>query len=90
MLHAMLWNEIHALQSVPPPSQLELLLRLCSNKEHARRRTETKRTKCRRLPSVSAASGVARETIQILATRVCPTRRTCEHCERAGTSVPSE
>ena len=26
MLHAMLWNEIHALQSVPPPSQLELLL----------------------------------------------------------------
>ena len=50
MLHAMLWNEIHALQSVPPPlpARAAFCLRLCSNKEHARRRTETKRMKCRR------------------------------------------
>ena len=65
MLHAMLWNEIHALQSVPPPLPARATSAwLCSNKEHARRRTETKRMKCRRLPSVGAASGVARETIQ--------------------------
>lgn len=43
MLHAMLWNEIHALQSVPPPLPARATSAwLCSNKEHARRRTETK------------------------------------------------
>ena len=66
MLHAMLWNEIHALQSVPPP----LPARATSACGYAPTRStravarRPKRTKFRHLPSVGAASGVARETIQ--------------------------